>query len=59
VRGSGVRPNLATKRGPKAAAIAPRVTLLTTVVMVPGAMILLIIGLYIGSDLDLGSFGGI
>jgi tight adherence protein C len=43
----------------KAAAIAPRVTLLTTVVMVPGAMILLIVGLYIGSDLDLGSFGGI
>ncbi|QKE85407.1 type II secretion system F family protein [Arthrobacter sp. NEB 688] len=43
----------------KAAAIAPRVTLLTTVVMVPGAMILLIVGLYIGSDLDLGSFGGL
>ncbi len=43
----------------KAAAIAPRVTLLTTVIMVPGAMILLIVGLYIGSDLDLGSFGGI
>ena len=39
----------------KAAAIAPRVTLLTTVVMVPGAMILLVVGLYIGSDLDLGS----
>lgn len=43
----------------KAAALAPRVTLLTTVVMVPGAMILLITGLFIGSDIDFGSFGGL
>ncbi|NHA69459.1 type II secretion system F family protein [Phycicoccus flavus] len=42
----------------KAAALAPRVTLLTTVVMVPGAMVLLVVGLYIGADLDFGSFGG-
>lgn len=43
----------------KAAQLAPRVTLLTTVVMVPGAMILLIVGLYIGADLNLGSFDGL
>lgn len=43
----------------KAAALAPRVTLLTTVVMVPGAMILLIVGLFVGSDVDPGSFGGL
>lgn len=43
----------------KAAQLAPRVTLLTTVVMVPGAMILLIVGLFIGADIDLGDFGAI
>ncbi|MBR7742636.1 type II secretion system F family protein [Phycicoccus sp. BSK3Z-2] len=43
----------------KAASLAPRVTLLTTIVMVPGAMVLLVVGLFIGSDLDLGSFGGL
>ncbi|MGL4178357.1 MAG: type II secretion system F family protein, partial [Dermatophilaceae bacterium] len=43
----------------KAARIAPRVTLLTTIVMVPGAMILLVVGLYIGSDLDIGGFDGL
>ncbi|MFW5473241.1 type II secretion system F family protein [Knoellia sp. CPCC 206450] len=43
----------------KAAQLAPRVTLLTTVVMVPGAMILLIVGLFIGADIDLGDFGAL
>ena len=43
----------------KAAQLAPRVTLLTTVVMVPGAMILLIVGLFVGADFDFKDFGGI
>ncbi|MBK8730807.1 MAG: type II secretion system F family protein [Tetrasphaera sp.] len=43
----------------KAARIAPRVTLLTTVVMVPGAMILLVAGIYVGSGFSFGGFGGL
>ncbi|MQW76351.1 type II secretion protein F [Nocardioides sp. dk4132] len=43
----------------KAAQIAPRVTLVTTVVMVPAALILLLVGLILGADVNFGEvFGG-
>jgi len=43
----------------KAAQIAPRVTLVTTVVLVPATLILLLVGLILGADVDFGEvFGG-
>ncbi|NPC95274.1 type II secretion system F family protein [Nocardioides sp. zg-DK7169] len=43
----------------KAAQIAPRVTLVTTVVMVPAALILLMVGLILGAGVNFGDlFGG-
>lgn len=43
----------------KAAQVAPRVTLVTTLVLVPATLILLLVGLVLGSDIDFGSlFGG-
>lgn len=38
----------------RAAKVAPRVTLVTSMVLVPGAVLLLFTGLVLGSDLDLG-----
>ncbi|MGL4743967.1 MAG: type II secretion system F family protein, partial [Dermatophilaceae bacterium] len=55
---SDMRRAAAQRHRQKAARLSPRVTLLTTVVMVPGAMVLLIAGLYVGADLELGVFGG-
>lgn len=44
----------------KAARVAPRVTLVTTMVLVPGTLILLLTGLVLGSGIDFGSlFGGL
>lgn len=44
----------------KAAQASPRVTLVTSLVLVPGALILVIVGLLLGSDVDLGSlFSGL
>ncbi|MEO9322608.1 type II secretion system F family protein [Nocardioides sp. C4-1] len=43
----------------KAAQVAPRVTLVTTVVLVPATLILLLVGIVLGADLDFSSlFGG-
>jgi tight adherence protein C len=41
-----------------AARTAPRVTLVTSLVLVPGALVLIAIGLYVGADVDLGSLLG-
>ena len=38
----------------RAARAAPRVTLVTSMVLVPGALILVIVGLLVGSDVDFG-----
>jgi len=44
----------------KAARVAPRVTLVTTVVLVPATLILLLVGLILGSGIDFSSlFGGL
>ncbi len=44
----------------KAAQVAPRVTLVTTLVLVPATLILLLVGLVLGSGIDFGSvFGGL
>ncbi|CAI9415490.1 type II secretion system F family protein [Nocardioides sp. T2.26MG-1] len=43
----------------KAAQIAPRVTLVTTIVLVPATLILLLVGIVLGADIDFGNlFGG-
>ncbi|MFC3689738.1 type II secretion system F family protein [Aquipuribacter hungaricus] len=42
----------------KAARIAPRVTLVTSVVLLPGAVLLMFAGFYIGSGIDLDSLTG-
>lgn len=42
----------------KAARTAPRVTLVTSLVLVPGALVLVIAGLIVGSDIDLGAVLG-
>lgn len=39
----------------RAARAAPRVTLVTSIVLVPGALVLVIVGLVLGSDIDFGS----
>lgn len=41
-----------------AAKTAPKVTLVTSLVLVPGALIFIVVGLYLGSDVDLGSMLG-
>ena len=44
----------------KAARIAPRVTLVTTMVLVPATLILLVVGIVLGADIDFGNlFGGL
>lgn len=44
----------------KAARVAPRVTLVTSIVLVPGTLILLLVGLVLGSEIDFGAlFGGL
>jgi tight adherence protein C len=42
----------------RAARAAPRVSLITTTVLVPGAVVLIVAALFIGSDLDLGVLSG-
>jgi tight adherence protein C len=42
----------------KAARAVPQVTLVTTTLLVPGAIILIAVGMYIGSDVDFGSLFG-
>lgn len=44
----------------RAARAVPKVTLVTSMVLVPGALVLVIVGIILGSDVDLGAlFGGI
>jgi tight adherence protein C len=42
----------------KAAQTVPRVTLVTSIVLVPGALVLIFVGLYLGSDVNFGSIVG-
>lgn len=43
----------------KAAQLAPRVTLVTTTILVPATLILLLVGIVLGADIDFGNlFGG-
>lgn len=42
----------------KAAQVAPRVTLVTSLVLVPGSLILLMVGLFLGADVDFGAILG-
>ncbi|MCL3859937.1 type II secretion system F family protein [Actinotalea sp. K2] len=42
-----------------AAKTAPRVTLVTSMVLVPGALVFIVVGLYVGADVDLGSLVGV
>ncbi|MBO0812113.1 MAG: hypothetical protein J2P23_08710, partial [Microlunatus sp.] len=39
----------------RAAQLAPRVTLVTSLLMVPATLILLVVGIVIGADIDFGS----
>ena len=41
-----------------AARTSPRVTLVTSLVLVPGALVFIVVGLYLGSHVDLGSLLG-
>jgi tight adherence protein C len=42
----------------RAARAVPKVTLVTSMVLVPGALVLVIVGIIVGSDVDLGSLLG-
>jgi tight adherence protein C len=42
----------------KAARAVPKVTLITTTLLVPGAIILIAVGMYLGSDIEFGSILG-
>lgn len=42
----------------KAARVAPRVTLISSLVLVPGTLIVLVVGLYLGSEINLGDILG-
>lgn len=42
----------------KAAETAPRVTLVTSLVLVPGALLLVIVGMFLGANVDLSSITG-
>jgi tight adherence protein C len=42
----------------RAARTAPRVSLVTSLVLVPGAIITVFVGLFLGSDVQLGSILG-
>lgn len=39
----------------KAAQVSPRVTLVTSLMLLPGALILILVGLYLGTDVDFGA----
>jgi tight adherence protein C len=41
----------------RAARAAPRVSLVITMVMVPGALVLMVVGIFLGSGINLGSLG--
>ena len=42
----------------KAARTSPQVTLVTSLVLVPGALIFIVVGMWLGADVDLGSLMG-
>lgn len=54
-----MRRDSAQRQRQKAARVAPRVTLVTSMVLVPGALAILVVGFVLGIDFDLGAvFGG-
>jgi len=53
-----IRRDSAQRQRQAAARIAPRVTLVTSLVLLPGAMIILIVGLFLGADVDFGALLG-
>ena len=54
-----MRRDSAQRQRQRAARVAPRVTLVTSLVLVPGALAILIVGFVLGIDLDFGAlFGG-
>lgn len=53
-----MRRDSAQRQRRKAAQTAPRVSLVTSVVLLPGALIFIIVGFIVGSDVDFGAFLG-
>jgi len=53
-----MRRDSAQRQRRAAARTAPRVTLVTSLVLVPGALVFIIVGLYLGSHVDLGALLG-
>lgn len=53
-----MRRDSAQRQRQKAARVAPRVTLVTSMVLVPGALAILVVGFVLGIDIDLGSVLG-
>lgn len=53
-----LRRSFAQRARREAAQAAPKVSLIITTVVVPGALVLILVGLFLGSDVDLGVFGG-
>jgi tight adherence protein C len=53
-----MRRTSAQKMRRKAAQTAPRVTLVTSIVLVPGAIVLIVVGMYLGAAVDFGSILG-
>ncbi|QTE29955.1 type II secretion system F family protein [Pengzhenrongella sicca] len=53
-----MRRDSAQRQRRAAATTAPKVTLVTSLVLVPGALIFVIVGLYLGADVDLGALLG-
>jgi tight adherence protein C len=50
-----MRRDNAQRQRQKAAKVAPRVTLVTSMVLVPGALAILVIGFIVGTDIDFGA----
>jgi tight adherence protein C len=53
-----MRRDSAQRQRQRAARVAPRVTLVTSMVLVPGALVILVVGFVLGIDLDLGALVG-
>ncbi len=51
-----IRNSAAQRALQKAAGVGPKISLITTLALVPGTMILIATGLFIGSEIDLGMF---
>lgn len=53
-----MRRDSAQRQRRKAAQVSPRVSLVTSLVLLPGAMILILVGIYLGSDIDFSQLLG-